>query len=145
MNTYKQLKDKHQAETDAFPIGAAFSDKQFIEMMQKFGLSVDNKDKILSLGCGCFIRKSDETAFDEMIERHRLEMKDAIASDKTGEEFIYDMFTYELANHEYCVTNDLEETLNALELSVDEVNDDERLLHGLNKACKDYSRSAIDY
>ena len=82
-------------------------------MMQKFGLTIDDKDKILSLGCGCFIRKSDETAFDEMFKRHKQEMQDAIASDKTGDGFIYDMFIYELANHEYCITYDLEETLNA--------------------------------
>ncbi len=145
MNTYKQLKDKQQAETDAFPIGAAFGNEQFAEMMQKFGLTIDDKDKILSLGCGCFIRKSDETAFDEMFKRHKQEMQDAIASDKTGDGFIYDMFIYELANHEYCITYDLEETLNALGLSVEEINADERLLHGLNKAIEDYLKTNTDY
>ena len=55
------------------------------------------------------------------------------------------MFIYELANHEYCITYDLEETLNALGLSVEEINADERLLHGLNKAIEDYLKTNTDY
>ena len=66
MNAYKQLKDKHQKEMNAFPLGAAFSDKQFEEMMQKWGLTVNDADKICSIGGGCFIRKSDKAAFFEM-------------------------------------------------------------------------------
>lgn len=42
--TYKQLKDKQQTEINKFPIGAAFNDKQFYEMMQKWGLTVNDTD-----------------------------------------------------------------------------------------------------
>jgi hypothetical protein len=42
MNIYKELKDKHQKEMDAFPLGAAFSNSQFAEMMQKWGLTIDD-------------------------------------------------------------------------------------------------------
>lgn len=48
------------------------------------------------------------------------------------------MFYTELANHEYCITYDLTDTIYALGLSVDEINADKRLLHGLNKAVKQY-------
>lgn len=101
MNTYKQLKDRQQKETDAFSLGAAFSKQQFADMMQEWGLTVDDTDKIISIGAGCFIRKSDKEAFFNMLKRHNKEMQDAIAEDKTGDGFIYDMFYYELANHEY--------------------------------------------
>ena len=35
MNAYKQLKDKHKKEMDAFPLGVAFSDKQIEEMNKR--------------------------------------------------------------------------------------------------------------
>ncbi len=145
MNAYKQLKDRHQKEMNAFPLGAAFSDKQFEEMMQKWGLTVNDADKICSIGGGCFIRKCDKERFFEMTERFKREMQEAIAGDKTGNGFIYDMFLYELANHEYCITYDSEETLDALGLTIDKVNADKRLLRGLQKTRKDYLKNCNDY
>lgn len=145
MNAYEQLKNKHQKEMDAFPLGAAFSDKQFEEMMQKWGLTVNDTDKILSIGFGCFIRKSDKDAFFEMLDRFKKEKEDAIAADKTGYGYIYDMFLYELANHEYCLTYDDEETFDALGLTEEQVNADKRLLHGFEKARKDYLKNCNDY
>ncbi len=141
MNTYRQLKNRQQKELDAFPLGTAFSNKQFEEMMQGWGFAVDETDKIISIGAGCFIRKSDKEAFFNMFERHNKEMQDAIAADTTGDGFIYDMFYDELANHEYCITYDLDETLDALNLTAEQVNADKRLLHGLNKAEKNYLKN----
>lgn len=74
-----------------------------------------------------------------MQERFVKEREDAIAADKTGDGFIYHMFLYEPANHEYCIAFDLEETLNALDLAMEQINADKRLLHGLRKAEKDRS------
>ena len=141
MNTYKELKDKHQKEMDAFPLGAAFSNEQFAEMMQKWGLAVDDTDKISSIGGGCFIRKSDKETFFNMLKRFKAETDAAIAADKTGDGFIYDMFYYELANHEYCITYEYDETFDALGLTEEQVNADKRLLHGLEKAEKDYLKN----
>ena len=145
MNAYKQLKDRQQKEMDAFPLGAAFSNQQFEEMMQKWGLTVNDIDKICSLGAGCFIRKSDKEQFLEMSARFKKEMQDAIDADRTGDEFIYDMFLYELANHEYCITLDYEETFDALGLTEEQVNADKRLIHGLQKARKEYLKNSSDY
>lgn len=146
MNSYAALKAKHQKEHDAFPLGAAFNQKQFEEMMQKWNLTVNDTDKILRLGdTGCFVRKTDQQALHEMIERHGSEIKQAIADDKTGNGFIYDMFIYEFANHEYCITYDLEETLVALNLTYEEIIADKRLSHGLNKAKKDYLKNTENY
>ena len=138
MNKYEELRNRQQKEFDAFPLGAAFSDKQFAEMMAKWGLTVNDTDKIYSLGCGCFIRKSDSEAFHEIMERHERERNDAIAADSTGDGYIYDMFRSELANHEYGYTGELDDTLAALGLTLDEINADERLSHGLRKALRDY-------
>lgn len=47
------------------------------------------------------------------------------------------MFCYELANHEYGYTYDLDPTLDALGLTIEEVRQNERLLHGLEEARKE--------
>jgi hypothetical protein len=44
------------------------------------------------------------------------------------------MFLYELANHEYTYTNDLEDTLSALDLTPDDINSNKALKKGLQKA-----------
>lgn len=141
MNTYQELKDRHQKEMDAFPLGAAFSNSQFEEMMQKWGLTVKDTDKICSIGGGCFIRKRDKEAFFNMLKKFDDETKAAIAADTTGDGFIYDMFYYELANHEYCITYEYDETFAALGLTEEQVTADKRLLHGLKKAEKAYLKN----
>lgn len=133
-NAYRELKEKQQEEFNKFPLGAAFSNEQFKEMMEKWGLKEKDTDKIISLGAGAFIRKVDKEAFLDMNRRHTAQLKEAIAADETGEGFIYQMFYYELANHEYGYTGDLEDTLDALGYTAEEINADERLLRGLNKA-----------
>lgn len=141
METYAQLKARHEKEMNAFPLGACFSKQQFEEMMTKWGLTVNDTDQILSIGYGCYIRKSDKQEFDALIARHTKERADAIAADKTGTGYIYQMFMYELANHEYCITFDLEPTLDALGLTYEEVEKDARLKRGLNKAKKEYLKN----
>ena len=78
---YMELRARHQDETTAFPIGAAFSEKRFDEMMSKWGLKPEDTKEIASLGCGCFIRKKDIAAFNEMSDRHKKEMRNFLASD----------------------------------------------------------------
>ena len=144
-NQYQILKDRQHKEFNAFPMGAAFSQQQFAEMMAKWGLLPTDTDKILHIGGGCYIRKTDREAFHELVDRLDREKQEAIAADKTGDGIIKDMFLYELANHEYCITYDLDDTLDALGLTVDEINADPRLLHGLEKALTQYLKDTKDY
>lgn len=135
---YLELKQKQEKEVNEFPLGFAFSKEQFEEMMKKFGLDVNDTDKIYSLGAGGYVKKSDAEAMDNMFLRHAEERQKAIDDDKTGTGYIYEMFAYELANHEYCVTYDLDETLDALNLTMEEIKKDKRLMNGLKKALKKY-------
>lgn len=137
-NKYKELRDKHQTEFNEFPIKFAFSDEQFKKAMEELGLTEDDTDKIVSIGASGFIRKSDVEKFNEMNKRHRQEEKEAIDADTTGDGYIKDMFNYELANHEYGYTYDLTDTLEALGLTEDDINKDERLKRGLASALKRY-------
>ena len=136
-NLYKELHDRHQAEINAFPFGFAFSQEQFDKMMvDRFNLEPTDIDKIYSIGGGGYIKKENYQAMCDMIERHAKEKKDAIAADLTGEGYIYDMFVYELANHEYMITMTSDDTLDALGLTWEDVKADSRLSHGLKKAKK---------
>lgn len=71
-----------------------------------------------------------------MFERHEREMKEAIETDTTGEGFIFDMFNYELANHEYVITYNITDTLEALGLTADDINNNPLLAKGLKMARK---------
>lgn len=130
MNKYTELKSKHQKEVDAFPFGFAFNQKQFDEMMIKWGLTPDDTDKIYKIGGGGYIRKTDADAMHEMFDRHEAEWSIAIQD----EEFVFEMFNYELANHEYSYTGDLTDTLEALGLTMDIINETPGMADALTRA-----------
>ena len=145
MCKYRIMKEKHQAEVNAFPMFFAFSMEQFNKGMSKLGLGPDDTDKIYRIGStGGFYRKIDAAAFNEMLDRHAQELADEIAADKTGDGFIFDMFDYELANHEYNYTGDTDDTLHALHLTVEDFDKNPALRHGLQKACKAQQASIMD-
>jgi len=137
MNTYKQLKNKHQKEFSDFPILFAFSNEQFENGMKELGLNSNDTDKIYGLnGTGGYYRRSDADTLHNMFDRHEREMKEAIEADTTGEGFIFDMFDYELANHEYGYTGSITDTLDALGLTIKDINNNPLLVKGLEKARK---------
>lgn len=139
MSSYTELKARQQAEANAFPLGFAFSNDQFTAMMQKWGLDPDlDLDKILSIGLGGYLRKSDKDAFAAMLRRHKAEQKEARAADRAGTAYLLEMFRYELANHEYCVTGDLTETLDALGLTMEDVNRNPAMKKALMQALQEY-------
>lgn len=133
-NTYISMKRRHEKEVNEFPMFAAFSESAFQEGMKKLGLGIGDRKKVASLGCGVFIRTADVPAWSALIHRHEQERKDAIRADQEGTGFIREMFSYELANHEYCYTMDLTETLNALGLTVEEINASSAMKRGLDLA-----------
>ena len=146
MNKYKQMKDRHSKEIHAFPMFFAFNDQQFAEGMKKLGLAPTDTKKIYRFGStGGFYRKTDSEELKSMLLRHSLEMDEAIAEDTTGEGFIYDMFLYELANHEYCITMDYEDTFCSLGLTAEEIYGKTALVAGLEKATKKYLEGCEDW
>ena len=136
MNRYAELCQRHQQEVNALPIGFAFGNAQFAEMMRGWGLDPEKDlDKIYRLGStGGYYKKSDAQLIRDTLNRHEAELREAIDGDKTGEGFIYEMFLYELDNHEYGYTRDTEDTLDALGYTADEVLGDPRLKRGIEKA-----------
>lgn len=137
--TYTEMRDRHQKEWNDFPMFFAFNDSQFTEGMKKLGLKPSETKKIYKLGStGGFYRKSDATALREMIDRHHAEEETAIAADIDGTGFAFEMFYHELANHEYCVTYDVTDALNALGYTMTKINNSEHLLKAFLNAEKQY-------
>jgi hypothetical protein len=126
------MKERHQQEINEFPMFFAFGNQQFEEGIRKLGLEPSDTDKIYNIGAGGYIRKTDAKRLQEIFDRHERELRNAMANEK----FAYDAFDYELGNHEYVITYDITDTLNALGFTIEEVENDEMLSDALNKACK---------
>ena len=134
MNRYADLKQRQQQEFSAFPMQFAFSDSQFAEGMAALGLKPTDTDKIYKAPGGGFYRREDGPRLYDMMGRFDRELQEAIAGDQIGDGFIYEMFLYELDNHEYGYTMDTEDTLDALGYTTEEVLGDPRLKRGIEKA-----------
>ena len=117
--TYTEQKNRHQKEINEFTdIFFAFNNEQFAQGMQKLGLNEKNDlNKIVSIGMSGFILKDKVKVFTDIFKRHAEERKQ-----RTKEErFLFDSLVYELGNHEYCITYDLEPTLDALGLAKNDI------------------------
>ena len=137
MSAYTELKDRHQKEVNAFPMFFAFDQEAFDKGMESFGLTPAETNKINKFGgSGRYFLKSDTGRLNEMFDRHERERKEAIDGDTTGKGYILLMFKYELANHEYIYTQDTEDTLNALGLTMKEIEASKPLTRGLDLAIK---------
>lgn len=142
MNPYTTLKNKQQKEIDDFPFGFAFSESQFNDMMiNKFGLSPEDTDKIYSIGNGGYIRKCDSDAMHEMLDRHEKERQEAIKENK--DDYLYHMFNYELANHEYSYTGDLEDTFDALDLTMEDIYKNTIMYDALMRAIRNQEKEDL--
>ena len=133
-NSYLALKAETRKELDAFPMQFAFNMKQFEEGMKALGLTKDDTDKVVSIPGGGFVRKTDAGAFMALFKRHREKHQAAIAADTEGTGYIYEMFDYELGNHEYSYTYDPEPALNALGLTLQQVKANPIMLAAFNRA-----------
>lgn len=137
MSNYTDMINRQQGEVNTLPIRFAFGNQQFEQMMKNWRLDPErDMDKIYCLQGGGFIQKKDYPLLHEMMARHNQERREAIAADKTGNGFIYQMFLTELTNHEYVFTGDAEDTLDALGLTWEQVQTDKRMNKGFNKAVK---------
>ena len=134
MNRYADLKQRQQQEFGTFPMQYAFSNQQFAEGMAALGLKPADTDKIYKVPGGGFYRREDGSQLKTMMDRFDQELHEAVAGDKTGDGFIYEMFLYELENYEYGCTMDLSETLDALGYTPEDIQADPRLSHGLERA-----------
>lgn len=137
---YKQFTEWAQNQVDALPIRYAFGDKQFNEMLVKYfnGITCeDAKQQLYGNGVGGYYWRTDAEQINNTFKSISDTQQRLIDEDTTGDGFIYEMFLYELDNHEYSYTQDVNETLDAIGLTVDDLNGSSSLMRGLKKAIEE--------
>jgi len=132
--TYAELKAKQQQESNDFPFMWAFGQQQFDEMLRKN--NVTTKD-IYSIGAGGYIRKTDAKAMVEMFNRHKTELAEARKQSK----FLREAIINEMSNHEYCITGDREEVLEACGITEADYQNNEDIRSAWKAAEKTYAAS----
>jgi hypothetical protein len=135
--TYQTMKNRQQRELDSLPIKWAFSDKQFKEALSEMGLTLDDTHLLIRVPGGGFMRKTEKHLLKKTFTRHEQELQAAIDHDPDGSGFIFDMFDYELGNHEYCITHDIEPALDALGIDQADVEKNPALQNGLRLALQE--------
>jgi len=96
METYIEMRDRHQQEVNKLPIKWAFSKKQFQEVCAALGVT-DPKAELFAGFNGGFYRKADSNLIWETLKRHDEELTAAMRD----EVFAVAAFECEAANHEY--------------------------------------------
>lgn len=139
MTTYTELKDQQQERVNAFLhkyAFFAFSQQQFKEGLKRLGIPEDAERVLVPLGSsGGFLLKDKLPEYRAMMEGLERETREAVEDPETGAAFAVQMFSYELANHEYSITGDLTETLDALGYTTEDINGSPVLKQALKEAC----------
>lgn len=137
MDLYRKFIEEKQKEFDNFKgIGFAFSNKQFEEMLIK--LNASPKD-LYDLGAGTFILKDRYQAFIDLSNNYYKKLNELMKDYN----FALSGFTYELANHEYNITYDYDSTLEALNLTEEEINNSDVLFKAFKEARKTVIENSI--
>jgi len=134
MESYKELQSRQSNEFSELPIFWAFNNEQFIKGMESLGLKETDKEQVCQIMRGGVCKKSDRQNVIDMLKRHTKEHKTAIEADETGNGYIFEMFDYELSNHEYTYTHDIEPTLDALGLTKEYIEQSAAIKAGMQKA-----------
>ena len=114
----------------------AFSDEEFNEKLKEHDLT---KDEIISIGAGGFIKKEHKDLYLELLKN--IKRNNAFQQIKHDDIEVKKAFIYELSNHEYCVTYDVNDALNALGITEEEIQKDVRLKKLLKESINEYLES----
>ena len=119
MRKYLALKEAHRKRFESFEMFFAFNKQQFAEGLAKLNAT---QEQIIGTGAGGFMRKVDLAKFTAMMDEIQAENDHAM----TDNEYLYEAFCYELANHEYNYTHDDTDTLRSLGLTAETLTDNQR-------------------
>ena len=138
MSKYLKLKNNNQKRFNDFSEKYiywifAFSDKEFDDELKEHDLT---RDDIISIGAGGFIKKEHKELY--LKEMNRLHNDDAFKQIKHDDVEVKKAFMYELANHEYCITYNVDDALDALGTTEEEIKKDPRLKKILKEAINEY-------
>lgn len=130
---FKKLKNGNFEEFSKKYMFFAF-DNEALEK-GKEQLNVESNKDLIHLGAGCYMKKDDLDKYKALNSDYVQTLHDKMLS---SEMFAVDAFLYELANHEYIITYDETDTLNALSLTADQVIENDNLITALAIAKNKY-------
>lgn len=136
--TYSAMRTRHQEKMDGVlneTTFFAFSDEQFKKGMKSFGLDPDKDEdlkKIVRIPAGGFCLKDRIDDLKAVMNQNAEELSAAMKDEK----FAYQAFLYELCNHEYCITGDPEDAMDALGVSIDDLKANPKMALALERAEK---------
>lgn len=138
MSKYLELKNNNQKRFNDFSKKYiywifAFGNEEFENKLKEHNLT---KNDIISIGAGGFIKKEHKELY--LQEMNRLNDNDAFKQIKHDDLEVKKAFMYELANHEYCITYNVDDTLDALGITAEEIKKDPRLKKILKEAVNEY-------
>lgn len=142
METYVEMMKRHQEEFNNFPVAFAFDKEGVKEGLKKLGLTENDTNKVIEIEAGGFIKKEDKQAYEDMFDNHYKEIQEAIKTDRTGENFIKEMFYEELKNYDYGYTGDLSNTLMYCGITINDINSNPNIRRGLELAIQKYHESS---
>lgn len=127
---YTEQRDRHQKKINDFLSKYAF----FAFDLEQFHEGLDRlqirKDDAVQFCPGGYMIRDRLPEYIKLAEGLKKE-RDLAAKEP---EFAFDMFRYELANHEYSYTGSAEDAIDALGYTFDEIREDPVLNEALNKA-----------
>lgn len=130
-NRYLTLKNANQKKVDNFPMFFAFSKSQFEQGLNSINCK---KEEVVNIGAGGYVRQQDFETFNNLIE----EIESSISKNMQNFNFAVDAFEYELGNHEFIITFDLDDTLEALNITYTDLENNKTLKDALRVAKKKY-------
>lgn len=118
---YNNFKDLQQKEIDNFPFIFAFSNEQLEEGMKEN--NIETTKDLVSLGGGIFIAKKDIKKYKELLNKLSQSKKTFLEKE---EENLLKAFIYELRNHEFIITYEYSDALDALGLEYEKLSKRQR-------------------
>ena len=129
---YEEYLKRRNEKFNKLPMRFAFNKEQLEEVKKELNASLENK--LTYLGSGTFILSKDVHLLEECEESVEKEFKEEMKN----YDFVLEAFNYELANHEFGVTYDINESLESLGLTLEEVNKNETYKKALRTALEKY-------
>lgn len=121
MSKYKDFINSRGKELSSIPKIKANTIKEFCDGLEKLG--VTNYD-VVEVQEGLFIRGVDKTHYCNVLAKYQGILRTSINED---DEFVLQMFEYELKVYDYYINQDSAKVLKACGLSEEEINSNERL------------------
>jgi len=132
VNQYEELIKNKEQEQNKYPF--IFSDLD--EMEKELAKRNINKEDIKYYFSEnhFYIIQRHVDKFNEIAEKYEKEIEKRIEQDLTGEGFIKDMFKTQLKNYEYGYTLEVDDAIERLGFTLEEIDGNARLKNGLELA-----------